>query len=161
MVLEEDAGVLGEGVELSAERRKGLAVDRVGVGRGDDVRTRGVNGRVDHEGRSIDRALTVDHLAVVIHQDQIRDPNVSKVHAERVDPEVVEQFGVARRDMPGDALGESELAKDAQGSGETLLAMTSLGFNRGEGGRNVEDQLGLAFRESIHYVSHALPPISP
>ena len=159
VVLEEDAGVLRDRVELSTERGEGLAVDRVGVGRGDDVGPRGVDGRVDDERRAIDRALALDDLAVVVDENQVRDADVAEVHPEGVDPEVVEQFGVARRDVPGDAFGEAELAEDAQRAGESLLAVLAFGLDRVEGRRNVEDQLLLVFRESIHYVSHESPPI--
>src|ERR1035437_550875 len=130
----------------------------MGVRRGDDVGSRGVHGRVDHERRSIDRAFALDDLTFVVDEDQVRNPDVAKVHAEGIDPEVVEQFGVTDRDVPGDALGEAQLAEYAKGAGETLLAVTALGFDRRKGRRNVEDELCLVFSESIRYVRLALPP---
>jgi hypothetical protein len=84
---------------------------------------------------------------------------VAKVHAEGIDPEVVEQFGVTGRDVTGDALGEAQLAEYAKCSGETLLAVTALGLDRRKGRRNVEDELRLVLSESIYYVGQALPPV--
>ena len=133
----------------------------MGVRRGDDVGPGGVHGGVDHEGRPIDGPSTFDHLSFVIHEDQVRDLNVAKVHAEGIDPEVVEQFGVARRDVTRDALGESQPAEYAQGTRESLLAVLAFGFDRGERGWNVEDQLRLVLGETISDLSHVPPPNSP
>ena len=49
-----------------------------------------------------------------------------KLTAERVDPEVVGELGVAHGDVPGDALAEAEPAEDAQRAGELLLAVQAL-----------------------------------
>jgi hypothetical protein len=130
----------------------------VGVRRGDDVGPRGVHGRVDHEGRAIHRALAFDDLTLVVDENQIGDSDVAEVHAEGVDPEVVQQFGVPGRDVPGHALGKAQLAKDAQCASQTLLAVLSLGLDGRKSGRNIELEFGLVFSETVHDISHALPP---
>jgi len=78
---------------------------------------------VDRERRGVDRVLAVDDLAVVVHQDEVADPDVRERHRERVDPEVVGELGVARRDVAGDALLEAELGEQPEPRGEALLAV--------------------------------------
>ena len=43
-----------------------------------------------------------------------RDPHVTEAQAERVDPEVVGELGIAHGDVAGDALPETESAEDPQ-----------------------------------------------
>ena len=133
VIFEERAGVLGDGVERAAERGPRLAVDRVRVGGRDDVGPGGVHGGVDGEGRRVHRAVALDHLARVAHEDQIRDAHVAEAHAEGVDPEVVGQLGIARRDVAGHALGESEAPEQAQRPGQPLLAVQALLLHGREG----------------------------
>ena len=59
-------------------------------------------------------AVALDDLALVVDEEQVGHPDVAEVHAERVDPEVVEQLGVAGGDVAGDALVEPELAEQAE-----------------------------------------------
>ena len=53
------------------------------------------------------------------------------MHAERVDPEVVGQLGVAGGDVPGDALVEAERAEQPERGGQPLLAVQALVVDRG------------------------------
>jgi len=101
--------VIGSSFRPSEENA--LAVDRVGVRRGDDVGPRGVHGRVDHEGRAISPALAFDDLTLVVDENQIGDSDVAEVHAEGVDPEVVQQFGVPGRDVPATPSEKPSLPK--------------------------------------------------
>ena len=55
-----------------------------------------------------------------------------EVHPERVDPEVVEQLGVAGGDVAGRALVEAEVPEQPEGGGEPLLAVAALVVHRGE-----------------------------
>ena len=66
-----------------------------------------------------------------------RDPDLLEAHAERVDPEVVEQLGVAGRDVAGDALVEAEAAEQPERGGEALLAVAALLLDRLEGREGV------------------------
>ena len=108
VVLVERAHVLGDRIEQPPERRPRLAVDRVRVGRRDDVGARGMDLAVDRERGPFPRA-PLDDVALVVDEDQVGDPDVREVHAERVDPEVVEPLRVAGGDVPGDAFVEAEL----------------------------------------------------
>ena len=136
VVLVEDAGVLGERGERDAERAERLAVRRVRVGGGDDVGPGLVDRGVDHERGPVDRVLAVHDLAGVVDQDQVADPHVAEADAERVDPEVVGELGIAHRDVAGDALAESEPAEDPQRAGELVLAVVALLLDGGERRRN-------------------------
>ena len=58
-----------------------------------------------------------------------------KLLAERVDPEVVGELGVAHGDVAGDAFAEPEAPEDAQRAGQLLLAVEPLVLDRLEGRR--------------------------
>ena len=126
VVAVERARVLRQRIERAPQRRPALAVDRVGVRRGDDVGAGGVHLAVDHERRRVHRPVALDDLAVVVDEDEVLHPDLLEVHGERVDPEVVEQLGIAGRDVAGDALVEAELAEQAERRGQPLLAMPAL-----------------------------------
>ena len=126
VVAVEGAGVLRQRIERAAQRRPRLAVRRVAVGGRHDVGAGGVDLRVDHERRRVQRPVALDDLALVVHEEQVLDPDVLEVHAERVDPEVVGQLGVAGGDVAGRALVEAEGPEDAEGGGEALLAVPAL-----------------------------------
>ena len=55
----------------------------------------------------------LDDLAGVATRMRSTRGHVAEAHAERVHPEVVGQLGVARRDVPGDTLGEAEAAEES------------------------------------------------
>ena len=67
----EGAGVLGQGIEQPAKRGPGLAVDRMGVGRGDHVRPRRMDLGMDGEGGGVHGPIALDDLAALVDQDQI------------------------------------------------------------------------------------------
>ena len=56
-----------------------LAVHRVRVRRGDDVGSRPVDRRVDHERRPVERGVALDDLALVVHEQQIARPHLPKL----------------------------------------------------------------------------------
>ena len=80
-------------------------------------------------------------VALVVDEDQVADPDVPEAHAERVDPEVVGELGVADRDVAGDALAEAEAPEDAQGAGQLLLAVEPLVLDGREGRGTLERHL--------------------
>ena len=92
---------------------------------------------MDDERGAVDGLVAVDDVAVVVDQDQVADLDVAEAHAERVDPEVVGELGVAHRDVAGDALAEADAAEDAQRAGQLLLAVQALVLDVGERGRQV------------------------
>src|SRR4029077_2239929 len=91
-----------------------------------DIRTGSVDPGVNGESCAVDRMLPFHDLAAVVYQNQIGDANLSKVHAERIDPEMIEVLGVAGGDVPRDAFIESEAREQAEGAGEALLAVLAL-----------------------------------
>lgn len=76
MVLVERARVLREHVQLAPECRERAPVDRVRVRRAEDVRARGVDGGVDHEGCGVEQAqgpgLVLNRAGVVDEQQVLR-----------------------------------------------------------------------------------------
>src|ERR1700735_657217 len=90
------------------------------------VGARRVHLRVDGKSRGIDGIFSLDNFAVVIHQNQVGRFYLAKVHSERVHPEMVELFRIARSDMTGYSFVESELRKKPKRGGQHLFAMTAL-----------------------------------
>ena len=119
----EGAGVLRERVEQPAERRPALAVHGVRVGGGHDVGPGGVDLGVDGEGRAVDRPVALDHLAVVVDENEVAHPHMGERLAEGVDPEVVGPLRVAGRDVAGDALLVAEVGEEPEGGRQALLAV--------------------------------------
>ena len=94
--------------------------------RGHDIGTGRVHLRVNDEGRRVHRPVALDDLTVIVHQDEVFDPNLLEVHAERIHPEVVEQFRIAGGDVTGHALVEPEMTEETEGGREALLAVPAL-----------------------------------
>ncbi len=67
----ERARVLRERIQLSGQRRPGLAVKRMGVRGADNVGAGGVHLRVNAERGAVHIVLALDDLAVVVHKDQV------------------------------------------------------------------------------------------
>ena len=96
----------------------------------DHVGAGGVHLRVDRERGLVQRPVALDDRAVVAHQQQVADADVAEVHAERVDPEVVGQLGVACGDVAGDALVEAEAAEQTERRRQVLFAVQAFFFDR-------------------------------
>lgn len=99
---------------------------RVGVRGGHDVGSGGMDLRVDHERCDVERPVALDDLAPIVHEQQVLHPDLLEVHAQRVDPEVVEQLGVPGGDVTGHALVETEVPEQAERGGEPLLAVATV-----------------------------------
>src|SRR5262249_17511444 len=80
----------------------------------------------------VDRPRALDHVTVVVDEDEVADPHQAEVQAERVDPEVIEPFGIPDRDVPRRALVVAEPGPDAERRGQLLLAGGTLLLGRGE-----------------------------
>ena len=123
VILIERASVLGERIEQTPERGPGSSVKGVGMGRSDHIRPRHVKSRVNCKGRLIDWAVPFDHIAFLVHEDQIGYANVCEMHAKRIHPEVVMNLRVADRDVICNTFAESELRKEAERRCQALLPM--------------------------------------
>ena len=104
----------------------------MGMGGGNHFGTRGMNSGMDRERSGIDRLIPLDHLALLINQDQVRNPNLSEVEAKGIDPETFRVFGVADGDMAGNALVKTEPGEQAERGGEPLLAVAALFLEGGK-----------------------------
>src|ERR1700721_4366049 len=99
---------------------------------GNYIGTGGVHTGMNGEGRSIHWVFSLHDLALMIHKNQIRSANLPEVHAERVDPKMIEFFGIAGGDMSRDAFIEPKTREKPEGSGEHSLAVQSLFCRGGE-----------------------------
>src|SRR5262245_56412763 len=98
----------------------------------DDIGPRRVDLRVDRERRPGQRPVALHDLAATVDEEEILHADLLEAHPKRIDPEVVEKLGIARRDVARDPLIESELAEQAEGGGETLPAVPPLVVDRVE-----------------------------
>ncbi len=146
VVLVEHAGVLGQRRQRAAQRRPGLAVGRVRVGGGHQVGMGLVDRRVDREGGLVERALADHGFAAGVHEQQVRDLDAREMHAERIDPEMVGQLGIARGDVPGQAQRETVPREQAERAGQALLAMAALGRDARARRRRIEPEFLLRSR---------------
>ncbi len=78
----------------------------------------------------------------MVHEDEVRRPDVAEVHAEGVHPEAVLALGVAGGDVAGHALVEPEPGEQPEAGGEALLAVLALLLDGGERRREGHLQLG-------------------
>src|SRR6266436_2563622 len=126
VVLVKRAGVLRDGIEQPPERRPRFPVHRMRVRRSNHLGTRRVHLRVDGKRRSIDGILSLDHVAAVIHQNQVGRTDLPEVHPKWVHPEVVAPFRIARRDVSRHTFIKSKARKEPEGRGQHPLAMYAL-----------------------------------
>ena len=126
MVFIESTSVLGDGIEEAAERGPRFPIHRMSMGRANHVGTSRVHAGVDGEGRAIDQMVARDDVTAFVNKDQIGDADLAKVHAEGIDPEMVEQLRISGGDVARDSLIESIMSKKAESGGQTLFAMLAL-----------------------------------
>ena len=81
---------------------------------------------VDDERRSVERPISVDDLALVVHEEEILHLDLLEIDAERIDPEVVQVLRVASGDVAGRTLVEPKMSEESHGCGKSLLAVASL-----------------------------------
>src|SRR5262245_9753954 len=105
------------------------------MGGGDATGARRMNRRMNREGGGVDHVSAFDDLAFVVDQDQIRDANLAEIHAERIDPEMVRLFGVARSDVPRDAFVKSEFGEETERRCQSPFPVQPLLFDRVESRR--------------------------
>src|ERR1700733_6608095 len=108
---------------------------------GNYIGTGGVHTGMDREGRSIHWVFSLHDLALMIHKNQIRSANLPEVHAERVDPKMIELFGIAGGDVSRDTFIESETREQPEGGGQHSFAVEPF-FRRGGKHRRAETLRG-------------------
>lgn len=91
MVIVESASVLSQRIQLASERTECAAINGVAVSSTVDIRPRSMNGRVNHVGGSVEETAfaSIDDLAGVVDQDEIRLVDERKCHAKWVYPEAI------------------------------------------------------------------------
>src|SRR5271156_349545 len=99
-----------------------------------NLRPRHMQPGVNGEGGLIDFTIAFDDYSLLIHQDQVGDANMPKMHAEGIDPEVVLELGVASRDMPRPPFAKTKLCEQPKSGGQPLLAVHAL-LRHGREGR--------------------------
>src|SRR5580704_11090425 len=102
------------------------------MGRGNYIRPRMVNARMDRECGSVHRVLAFDNFPILVHKNQVRDSDVTEMHTEGIDPEMFRSFRIARGNVPGHTFIKTELGKKTKGRGQALLAVSSFLFHRCE-----------------------------
>ena len=95
----------------------------------------------------------LDHLTVMVDQEEVAHPDVAEVHPERVDPEVVGHLGVAGGDVAGDAFVEAELGEQPERRRQPDLAVLPFLLNRVERGRNRKGELSCCHAEGRYVMS--------
>jgi len=70
---------------------------------------------------AVDWPISVDEFAIVIHADEVRDPDLFEVHAKRIQPKSIGMLGVSCCDVPRNSLVKAEAPKQPEGSGKALL----------------------------------------
>lgn len=85
--------------------------------------------RVDYEGGGVKRPGAVDDRPTIVHQEEVLNPDLLEIHTERIDPEMVEQLGVAGGDVPGGTFVKAEVPEDPERGGEPLLSKGAFLFH--------------------------------
>ena len=75
------------------------------------------------EARPVHGVIPFDHLARMVHQDQVRKRNPVEVHRHRVGPVEFGMLRIPDRQMPGKAEVELQLGERATGRDQSLLAV--------------------------------------
>ncbi len=135
MIFIKSASILRERIEQATECGPRFTVERVGVGGGNHVGTRGVDARVNGKGGEIDFRGAFDDIATVIHKDKIGNANLAEVHAKGIHPEMIELLGIARGDVAGNSFIKAEAREEAKSGGKALFAMAALFGGSREDGR--------------------------
>ena len=87
---------------------------------------------MDGECRFVHRQNAFDHVAAVIHAEQVGHLDMAEMHAERIDPESVGELGITRRDVTGHALVKTKARKQPELRGQHLFAVQAFFLHIGE-----------------------------
>ena len=92
---------------------------------------------------AVDRMPALHHLALMVHQDQVRHPDLREVHRHRVGPVQVRMLRIADGQVPGEAVVEPLARKGPAGAHQPLLEVLAGAGHIVELGNAGEDQAGL------------------
>ena len=81
---------------------------------------------MDGEGGAVKQSFALYYLALVVDLQQIGNPHLLEGATHGVYPEMIQVLRVAHRDVAGDTLVKAELAEQAQGGRQALLAQLPL-----------------------------------
>ncbi len=87
--------------------------------------------------------VPADDLAVGVDQDQVGHGHLAEALAEGIHPEMIGELRIPSGDVAGNTFGEAERADHPERSGESLLPIGSLLFDRVERRRKVDLHGGL------------------
>lgn len=112
----ESARVLGDGVQLPAQRAERAAIDAVRMRRSIDIWTSLVNGRMDHVCCAVEQTAwpAINDLSLFVDENEIRGLDHGERNAEGIDPEGRRVHRIAQRDVPRNSFIEPVLAKDPE-----------------------------------------------
>ena len=96
------------------------------VGSGHHVGSGHMEASVDSEGRLVQGVLTVEDLARVVDQQQVRYSDVAERHSKGVYPEGVIVLRVPDGDVTGYSLAEPEFSKDSKSCCQPFLPVSAL-----------------------------------
>ena len=118
-----------------------------------------MNLRMDGKCSTIQQALTLDHFAFVIDQQQIGYPHLLEGAAHGVDPEVVQKLWIPHGNMAGNALVKSALSEYSQSSRKPLFTQLSLDcdINRLRGHNGFRDIC--IHYDTVSYFRHCVAPV--
>lgn len=129
--------ILIQRLDDSSKAAERFPVHRVCVTRGVDIGARFMDLAVDGKSRAVDGGLGTArlHLAVLVHQHQIRDFDEGEVCAQRVDPEVLRIQGVAQGNVASHPLVETLVGEHSESDGQMLFLIIAGVNGVGELGR--------------------------
>jgi len=98
--------ILSTDIQFNAQRTERFSGNTVCVDRGNNVRSRLMNGAVDHESGRVDcmHIPTFTDLALLVHENEIRGSDGLERAENRIDPEMIQLDGIADRNVTCSAL---------------------------------------------------------
>jgi hypothetical protein len=89
---------------------------------------------------AVDGVTTLDHLALMIGEDEVGDLDIVKVHSHGVGPVEIWMFWIANREMAGKTIVKTLQGKGPACTHQTFLEVLAMGFRIGEMRGFGEDQ---------------------
>ncbi len=160
MVFKKHRCVLRDGFEFFSQSGKGRAVNGVRMAHRQNIGMRLVHRRMQHKAGPIDSMLALDHLTVMVDQNQVRNLDLRKMHGHRVGPVQRWTLWVAHRQVAGKAVVKTLQSESPASGDQALLAVLPL---FGMAGKHryfwklEAHLLGLINRDTFDAVQHESP----